>query len=686
MKNILSYILLVLCNIIFAQSLPITTNNNLKITNPVHGSIQDSLLVWRGAGDKIVRFLPSSYFASKDYVNSRSVEPIRAFNQIGAGDTDEPILTFSPGNWDEGVREIGNTFFSQILQKYVFCYTGHVDPYNNSNGRIGIATSVDGKVWVKNITPITATGFEDPFIIELNGEFLLYSEKKTGSTHVGINLHRGVDLNSLTDIGVVYNNISQPWKSQDVSSPSPFLEGGVIYMYYEGRAAPGSGNANLGGATGICTSTDGVNFSDVGISPIVTSTEYPGEGLIQWSSHNVPDKIIKIKDTYYMALHAYNGVNFATCIMSSQSLTEGWHDLLGTWINNGIYNQEDGSASIDVYVENTDVVALYVNTERTAIYKGYFAVRNGSNNRYTVRNVTTYPVYPANREEYIDFKLTADRNFILKADSNTGSGVTKIIKNNSNYTLNITPDTGVLFDGVGTAITIASNEIITLKSTAVNNWTVFNRLFDVSKVLAYKADIPTATDLNTYIVTGVYLQTLNANATLLNNYPVAKAGKLEVVNSSSATGFTFQTYHVYGTDNEVYFRTRNGATWYAWKKIVTGTEVQNSLTASTVLAPSVTAVNTALALKLDSSSILSGSATLDFSSTAVGTSSELTMTVTGASDGDIVSLGVPSVSNNANSCFTARVSATNTVTVKFNNYSSGAIDPASGTFKVKVFK
>jgi len=83
---------------------------------------------------------------------------------------------------------------------------------------------------------------------------------------------------------------------------------------------------------------------------------------------------------------------------------------------------------------------------------------------------------------------------------------------------------------------------------------------------------------------------------------------------------------------------------------------------------------------------LSASATLDFPSTAAQSSSEMTITVTGASDGDVVSVGVPNASSNANSCFTARVSATDTVTVKFNNYSSAAINPASGTFKVTVLK
>lgn len=82
---------------------------------------------------------------------------------------------------------------------------------------------------------------------------------------------------------------------------------------------------------------------------------------------------------------------------------------------------------------------------------------------------------------------------------------------------------------------------------------------------------------------------------------------------------------------------------------------------------------------------LAGSATLDFPSTNAQTSSELTVTVAGAASGDVVNIGVPATTN-ANSCFTARVSATNTVTVKFNNYSASPIDPASGAYKVVVQK
>lgn len=84
---------------------------------------------------------------------------------------------------------------------------------------------------------------------------------------------------------------------------------------------------------------------------------------------------------------------------------------------------------------------------------------------------------------------------------------------------------------------------------------------------------------------------------------------------------------------------------------------------------------------------LTASATLDFSSTAAGTSTDLTITVTGAADGDAVSVGVPNASTSSNGNFTAWVSATNTVTIRFSNNSLvSAVDPASGSFRASVVK
>lgn len=83
---------------------------------------------------------------------------------------------------------------------------------------------------------------------------------------------------------------------------------------------------------------------------------------------------------------------------------------------------------------------------------------------------------------------------------------------------------------------------------------------------------------------------------------------------------------------------------------------------------------------------LTATASLTFGSTPSMTSTEQTISVPGAADGDVVIVGVPSASSMANSTFTARVSSTNTVSVKFNNYSAGALTPGVGTFRVSVFK
>ncbi|HRO71822.1 MAG TPA: hypothetical protein PK951_15635, partial [Chitinophagaceae bacterium] len=83
---------------------------------------------------------------------------------------------------------------------------------------------------------------------------------------------------------------------------------------------------------------------------------------------------------------------------------------------------------------------------------------------------------------------------------------------------------------------------------------------------------------------------------------------------------------------------------------------------------------------------LTATASLDFANTTAQTSSDLTITVTGAVSGDAVSLGVPNAAVLTNSSFSAWVSATNTVTIRFNNHSSSAKNPASGIFRVSVLK
>lgn len=77
-------------------------------------------------------------------------------------------------------------------------------------------------------------------------------------------------------------------------------------------------------------------------------------------------------------------------------------------------------------------------------------------------------------------------------------------------------------------------------------------------------------------------------------------------------------------------------------------------------------------------------ANLNFPSTSAQTESDTTVSVPGAVVGDVVNLGVPNAAIVAGSFFNAWVSATDTVTVRFNNYSSTSKDPALGTFMIDV--
>ncbi len=83
---------------------------------------------------------------------------------------------------------------------------------------------------------------------------------------------------------------------------------------------------------------------------------------------------------------------------------------------------------------------------------------------------------------------------------------------------------------------------------------------------------------------------------------------------------------------------------------------------------------------------LTATTSLDFPNTSSQDYSDLTITVTGAANGDAVSLGVPNGVIHGMTNYSAWVSATDTVTVRFTNYSGGSINPASSSFRIAVIK
>lgn len=85
------------------------------------------------------------------------------------------------------------------------------------------------------------------------------------------------------------------------------------------------------------------------------------------------------------------------------------------------------------------------------------------------------------------------------------------------------------------------------------------------------------------------------------------------------------------------------------------------------------------------SKLLSATATLDFPSIAALDTEELTITVTGATAGDSVSIGLPAAPD-AGLMLMGWVSAADTVTIRVYNSTGSAIDLASGTFRATVIK
>lgn len=84
-------------------------------------------------------------------------------------------------------------------------------------------------------------------------------------------------------------------------------------------------------------------------------------------------------------------------------------------------------------------------------------------------------------------------------------------------------------------------------------------------------------------------------------------------------------------------------------------------------------------------SVLTNSTALDFGNTGPSSYAQINMTVTGAAVGDPAIIA-PAFIGTAANAVTATVTATDTVTVTFLNTSVVAVNPASTTFKVKVFK
>ncbi len=127
----------------------------------------------------------------------------------------------------------------------------------------------------------------------------------------------------------------------------------------------------------------------------------------------------------------------------------------------------------------------------------------------------------------------------------------------------------------------------------------------------------------------------------------------------------------------------SGATWSLDNNVVGSPQLASTAVVASTYALATIVVDQDGRIQDATNGVLAASATLDFPATTAGGTQDLTITVTGAIDGDPVTLGAPNGSVGSGLYF-AWVSASNTVTVRFYNPTGGSINPTSGTFKVKV--
>lgn len=107
--------------------------------------------------------------------------------------------------------------------------------------------------------------------------------------------------------------------------------------------------------------------------------------------------------------------------------------------------------------------------------------------------------------------------------------------------------------------------------------------YSPSDSTVFKGNIGGSENLNNYTETGWYHQPANANAGSGTNYPVSKAGLLEVYASG---GMVYQRYTEYN-GGVVWTRSKYSSTWYSWKQVwdsstdITGISSSTTFTVTT---------------------------------------------------------------------------------------------------------
>jgi predicted GH43/DUF377 family glycosyl hydrolase len=188
----------------------------------------------RGIGQPKIIYKDSMY--RMYYLNNAipsSVGYAESYNGIQWTRSDTlPILTVgSQGRWDDGGVGPGPVFV--IGNMYMMLYQGYSAP--DKHFQIGLATSSDGKRWVKHPTPVftDSVAWEQNMMVaseveEVNGEWYMYY---CSGDKIGLAVSSdGFSWRRYSPVPIM--TATQPWENGDISWVSIVKENDIFKMIY----------------------------------------------------------------------------------------------------------------------------------------------------------------------------------------------------------------------------------------------------------------------------------------------------------------------------------------------------------------------------------------------------------------------------------------------------------------------
>ena len=179
-----------------------------------------------------------------------------------------PVLNPGPpGSWDSWIAAAGPVI--KEGQTYKMYYLGYNDPYGQYG--IGLATSLDGKVWQKNPDPVMygTSGWERQIaaqsILKINGLYYMYygGQFQTGEGKIGLAISNdGINWTKYSGNPILVP--TQSWEENGISWSGVILDNSVFKMVYMKIGSTSD-------AFGYATSIDGKNWIKSEHNPIFLS-------------------------------------------------------------------------------------------------------------------------------------------------------------------------------------------------------------------------------------------------------------------------------------------------------------------------------------------------------------------------------------------------------------------------------